>query len=309
MAIQDEKRESVQTARCAAVALALACAGLMSLPAQARFEAEKAETADEAEGTAGEEAPTGAPATESEEAGGWTREAQSCFEAVSSPTKGILTCTEAIEAGGLDVESLSITYSNRGNSFFELGKFQRAVDDYDIALALTPEDDVTLSNRGAAYTDLGEFDKAIADFDAAIALDRTNPTAWANRCWANTLRKEYLKALSDCNRALTFRPSDPVTLAIRASVRMAREDLDGALEDADEAVRLGPKIWKTHFYRGLVHHARGDKEKALDDLARAYELGPDQADVVTKMEELGFAVPVDPDQVIPADEVDTEDEE
>ncbi len=223
----------------------------------------------------------------------WTGEAEACFNAVETPHDGVVLCTKAIEAGGLSLENLAITYSNRGNSFFDLRRFHRAVDDYNIALGLVPDDPVTLSNRGAAYTDLGEHALALADLSRALEIDPVNATAWANRCWVHALLEDFETAIADCTKAVELAPNDPVPLASRAFARLSLNDIPVALVDANRAVELGPTLWEAYFYRGLIHEARRDRSKAIEDLSRAFELGPDEPRIIEAMAELGFQLPAD----------------
>ncbi len=232
-----------------------------------------------------------APETAAARDANWTEEAEACYQASARPSEGVVLCTKAIEAGGLSLENLAITYSNRGNSFFDLRRFQRAIDDYDIALGLVPADPVTLSNRGAAYTDLGDYANALEDLSRAVELDSINPTAWSNRCWVHILMEAFEEAVADCGKAIELAPTDPVALSSRAFAYLSMEKIQEALVDADKAVTYGPDLWEAYFYRGLIHDARRDKSKALEDLAKAFELGPDEPRVVKAMHELGFKIP------------------
>lgn len=61
-------------------------------------------------------------------------------------------------------EILSSAYYNRGNTYDELGEYDKAIEDYDHALALpNPEPWNVLLNRALVYEKLGQFDKAEQD--------------------------------------------------------------------------------------------------------------------------------------------------
>jgi len=72
-------------------------------------------------------------------------------------------------------------YVNSGNSFFELGDYDRAIADYDKAIALNPQDADAYYNRGLAYYHKGDYDQAITDFNQAIALDPQHALAYLGR--------------------------------------------------------------------------------------------------------------------------------
>ncbi len=220
----------------------------------------------------------------------WTGAAQACFEA-PAPEDGVVACSKAIKTGGLSARTLAITYSNRGNSFYDLGQLDRAITDYTTALSLIPDDPVTYSNRAAAYTDQGSYESALADLDKAVALDRTNATVWGNRCWVRAILEQFEEAIADCGQALRLAPTDPMVLASRAYARLASGDPKSALDDANEAVRYGDGVWQTHFYRGLIHNALGHEAAAREDLTLAHGLGAGEPRITETMKALGFAVP------------------
>lgn len=217
----------------------------------------------------------------------WSDVAEACYQSEGEPSHAVALCTEAIDADDLDDEGLAITYSNRGNSYYDLGEFERAVFDYNIALELMPGDPVTLSNRGAAYLELGQEEQALADLNEAIRLYPDNPVALTNRCWIHAVEGRYELARFDCEEALALEPDDPIALASRAYVFLQLGDVEAAQADADRAVSYGEHLWQTHFYRGLAYESSGDLTSAGSSYARAAELAPEEPRVQQKLAELG----------------------
>jgi Flp pilus assembly protein TadD len=217
----------------------------------------------------------------------WSEAAEQCYASEADPAGAVLLCTQAIESGELGQESLAITYANRGNSFYDLGRYSRAIADYDVALDLLPGDPVTLSNRGAAYLELGENELAFADLNEAIELYPDNPVALTNRCWIHAVEGRFELARFDCDEALGLEPNDPIALASRAYVLMQLGDISAAQADADQAVRFGDHLWQTHFYRGLAYEASGDLSFAEESYRRAGELAPEEPRIQQKLAEIG----------------------
>ena len=64
-----------------------------------------------------------------------------------------------------------MAYSNRGYAYNELGQYQRAIQDYDIAISLNVRYGLAYRNRGIAFANLGQAANAKVDLDKACQLD------------------------------------------------------------------------------------------------------------------------------------------
>jgi len=74
--------------------------------------------------------------------------------------------TKAIESG---FEPLAIIYNDRASTYVNLGKYSKAIDDYNRAIELDPNSSTGAyyHGRGMAKDMLGLYDDAIADFNIA----------------------------------------------------------------------------------------------------------------------------------------------
>ena len=82
------------------------------------------------------------------------------FEEVSSKVydKAIEDYTIAIEVNSKDAEA----YYNRGLAYANLNDYKRAIEDYDKALELNPNYTEACNNRDVAYHNLEEHDKSVS---------------------------------------------------------------------------------------------------------------------------------------------------
>ncbi len=103
---------------------------------------------------------------------------------------------------------------NKGNKFYDKGKWNEAIIEYSEALNMKTDlmqkgDLIRIySNRAAAYNNIGEYDKAIVDCDAAIKLDPEALFPYINRSFSYYYKQDYEKALSDCDVAIALRSYD-----------------------------------------------------------------------------------------------------
>ena len=101
-------------------------------------------------------------------------EKQRCFVDHSDAERSIAGCTGAIQSGQLTT--------------------------VDRAVAFT--------NRGGAYLTEGQIALAIQDFDQAIRLDPNDATAFNNRCWARAVLGQPRQAMADCDQSLRLQPNN-----------------------------------------------------------------------------------------------------
>jgi tetratricopeptide (TPR) repeat protein len=163
-------------------------------------------------------------------------------------------------------------FANRGNAYFNKRQPDRALQDYDQALQLNPLGYATLFyGRGAIYSARGETDRAIAEFDEAIRLQPEFPEAFRNRGNALFDSGQFSRAIEDFDQALHFRPNYQAALQSRGDSYAARGQYDRAIEDYSKAIDLQPAPMAFRN-RGNAYRAKGDYEKALSDLNEAIRL-------------------------------------
>lgn len=100
-------------------------------------------------------------------------------------------------------------YFNRGNGYFHLGRFEKAIEDYSESISVHERDfreDASLAtayyNRGTAYSRLGLTDSAIEDYSRAIAVDPGYREAYVGRGYAFSQKGLPDKAAEDLRTSL-----------------------------------------------------------------------------------------------------------
>lgn len=149
-------------------------------------------------------------------------------------------CTWLLRSGELSQESYANAYFNRGNSYAALGRFDRAIEDYDEALRLSPTFASAYTNKGNALGSLGRFEEAIRLFDRAIDLDPSAAPAFYNRGRAYFGLGAHGRAIQDLDVALHLDPAyvDALRGRAQSNVRLGR--FERAVRDYDDALALAP---------------------------------------------------------------------
>lgn len=95
----------------------------------------------------------------------------------TDPGKAIEYLNNAIKLQQNNAE----TYNKRGLAYYELGQYQRTIEDNSEAIRLNPDYVVAYNNRGTAYAKLGHYQKAIEDYKQVIRLKSNYADTYNNR--------------------------------------------------------------------------------------------------------------------------------
>jgi lipoprotein NlpI len=156
----------------------------------------------------------------------------------------ISACTRVINSG-VSGAPIAKAYNGRGNAYQAKGDNDRAIQDYDQAIALDSKNAIVFYDRGRAYQAKGDDDRAIADYSETLRLDP---------------RHTY-----------------PYAFIGRASAYQSKGDNDRAISDYSAVIKLNPKFTDAYFNRGRLYLNGGSVAKAQADFKQASELSPKDA--------------------------------
>ncbi|MGA2505936.1 MAG: tetratricopeptide repeat protein [Chitinispirillaceae bacterium] len=171
---------------------------------------------------------------------------------------------------------IAVAYNYRGNIYTMHRDFDRAIEDFNLAINRSPKYCQAYDSRGFAYSAKGDFDRAIEDHTVAIGLDPMDALAYTDRGIAYKSKGEYGRAIDDFTHAIKLKPMYAI-YNNRGVTWNALGDYNRAIEDFNEAARLNPHYSHAYYNRGLAYKATGDYSHALDDFKKACDLGYDPA--------------------------------
>src|SRR5262245_50947823 len=134
--------------------------------------------------------------------------------------------------------SSSNSYLERGNEWMAKGEWDRAIADYDLAIAFNSRAAIAYYNRGLARRRKGDLAGAIGDFDRAIELNPRDANAYLFRGLVSHTMGEFDAAIGDFSRAIEFDPRNARAWNNRGKARGERGDPSGAIADFDQAIKL-----------------------------------------------------------------------
>ena len=190
-------------------------------------------------------------------------------------------CTTLIQSGRETQSNLAVAFDDRGNAYKAKGEIDRAIQDYDEAIRLKPDDAKAFLNRGTAYKAKGEIDRAIQDYDEAIRLEPYLTGAFLSRGNAYQVKGDYGRAIENYDQAIYLKPDYADAFNGRCWTRaLANKMLEVALSDCDESLRLRPDDAYTLHSRGFVYFRMGRYDKAIADFDNSLTRDPKSADML-----------------------------
>ncbi len=131
---------------------------------------------------------------------------------------------------------------------------------------------VTNSNRGWGFYLKGDYDKAIADFNEAIALRQDDTYAFSGRGYARFAKGESAQAIADFDQALRLKPDRLDLLNYRGSAALRLGRLQEAIDNLTATVAAGKATAPDYLNRGVALLELGRKDEAAADLGRSVDL-------------------------------------
>ncbi len=168
------------------------------------------------------------------------------------------------------------TLAARGEAYYLQKEYASALDDLNHALRLSANDNAWIrSKRGQVYSALEDYAHAIEDFSKAIELSPDTLWLYRERADAYSNTKDYPHALEDFSKWLESAPDDAWAYAHRGDAYLKLNDYQSALKDFDRAIRLKPDYIWAYGKRGHANLLLNQHTAAIQDYSRAIELGPD----------------------------------
>ncbi len=111
-------------------------------------------------------------------------------------------------------------WAELGHSYFDSDQPVKAIEAYDKALALGPDDPNILTDQGVMFRRMGWYDRAVENFSKANALDPRHPQSLYNLgvIYRYDLQ-DFRKAKEVWDKYLEINPSGPGAEQVRAELQ------------------------------------------------------------------------------------------
>jgi len=185
------------------------------------------------------------------------------------PNTRIAGCTALIQAGQYATGNLSTIYGNRGTAYSSKGDHDHAIQDFNEAIRLNPNNFRAYFDRGQAYNSKDDFDRAIQDFSEAVRLNTNDTSYYYSRGSAYYNKGDYDRAIQDYNEAIRLNPRFALFYEKRGDAYLVQSNLTAAIADFEHAISAVPSSRTAVFAALMLHVAM--KRQGQDD---AQQLAP-----------------------------------
>jgi Flp pilus assembly protein TadD len=162
---------------------------------------------------------------------------------------------------------------SRGRTYHIKGDLNKALDDYGKVINLKKNSAAAYNYRGYILAQRGDYAKAMADYNQALALKRDYGDALYNRGYAYRIQGQYDKAIDDFTRLIQLEPNNASAFNQRGTAWYYKKNDDRAIQDFSEAIRLKPDYALAWHNRGTAQRMTGNISQASADFAEASRLG------------------------------------
>lgn len=158
-------------------------------------------------------------------------------------------------------------------TFKQAGVWKDSISFWSYVIEKVPEKaSIAFENRGVAYKMLGQPDKALEDYDRAIAANPINYGAYNNKGVVFLEQGAYDAALAAFDRSIAIFPGFPGAYYNRGCIFYFFGQNDKALKDFDEAIRLNANYAEAYLIRGKTYQHAGNEMLALANFRKACDL-------------------------------------
>jgi tetratricopeptide (TPR) repeat protein len=178
-------------------------------------------------------------------------------------------------------------YNSFGNLFYDLGRFNQAIEQYKKAIELDPAYVVAYNNRGLALRSLGKYEEALTQYLKATELEPTNPDVFNNIGNALYDLKKYEEAIAQYIKAIELDSNFVDAYNNRGLALKNLRRYEEAIAQYTKAIELDPNYADAYNNWGDTLYKLGKYEDAIAQYTKAIEL---DANYVDAYNNLGLAL-------------------
>jgi len=169
--------------------------------------------------------------------------------------------------------SIANNHLLRGDAYFKLQEFFKAVNDYDKAIKLANLDKAYFG-RGMAKGRIGQIEDAISDLSVYIQRNPDDTVGYTKRGVRYLWLGDHTKAQQDLEKAIKLDPTNAEAHDDLGVIFASRGDHETAKNHFLSTITLDKSYQKGYHNLAMVHFIKGENQHALQRIEQAIALSP-----------------------------------
>lgn len=162
---------------------------------------------------------------------------------------------------------------DKGDKFYDEGNYTQAINEYDKAIRMDPENHEYLNSRGVAYYDQGKYYYAISDFINAIRCKSNFALAYFNLAYSKYNLDDSRAALKDVETSILYDPEYCDAYNLKGLIYTDIEESDSAMMAFEMAIECDSSSSRYLFNMGYLHYSDREYKQAIERFYMALEKG------------------------------------
>jgi len=167
-------------------------------------------------------------------------------------------------------------FNSRARLYFNFNQrdsLLKALDNYNKAIELRPDDAEYRTNRGAVYAKLGDAQNCILNLNEAEKIDPTFANIYLNRSVIYNQMGDLQRALADIDKYIALKPHYPDMWYEKGRIHNSISEPQKALNACNKAIGMNNRKAIYHFEKAKAHYLLGQYTQAKQSLGVSQSMG------------------------------------
>ena len=174
-------------------------------------------------------------------------------------------------------------YNNECLTLINLNRFDEAIECYDKALKINPNNVKAWNNKAFALHNLNRLEEAIECYDEALKIDPNFISALQNKAFALRTLNRLEEAIECDEKTLNINPKDFGVWNNKGFCLHELNRTDEAIECYDESLKINPNFFEAWANKGFTLEYLGRIDEAVECYNKALEISPNNPDMLNRL--------------------------
>ena len=161
-----------------------------------------------------------------------------------------------------------------GQTFFEKGQYNAAVNQFNKAIKIDPDYADAHFQLAESFMLLEQPDRALQEFARTIDLRPDDYRARIAMANLLIMSRNFKGAKEQTDLLLKARPNDPAVHSAIANMLAGQNDMPGAIRETQATITLAPQYWEPYLSLALLQARAGQFDAAEASFKKVIEMNP-----------------------------------